>query len=151
VVSSQGPNGEWPWMLATRDGRPLDIYPVFTVHQHSMSMLFLLPALDEGIPEIQGAIDKSIAWITGANQLGLSMIQWKPFLIYRSLERRATAPRAVRYLRSWRTSVGGPPAGLVENDRLFVNTESRSYELGWLLYAMSGRHTLAEAGDGDHG
>jgi hypothetical protein len=151
VVSSQGPNGEWPWMLATSDARPLDVYPVFSVHQHSMSMLFLFPALDEGIPQIQGAIDKSVTWITGANQLGLPMIQWKPFLIYRSLERRAVAPRPVRYVRAWRVSEWGRPAGLAENDRLFVNTESRSYELGWLLYALSGRHRLAETVDGDRG
>src|SRR5438093_6782818 len=31
--SLQGPQGEWPWMIDVRSGNPLDVYPVFAVHQ----------------------------------------------------------------------------------------------------------------------
>jgi hypothetical protein len=37
-------------------------------------------------------------------------------------------------------------AGLVPDARLRVNTESRSYELGWILYVLSGAGDLAGIG-----
>ena len=66
VVAIQGPLGEWPWLMSVRRRVPLDFYPVFAVHQDSMSMLFLHPALDGGLP-VSDAIEKSLAWVMGRN------------------------------------------------------------------------------------
>ena len=54
VLTIQGDDGGWPWMIDVRTGRPIDLYPIFTVHQDSMAMLFLFPAEDCGIPRGDG-------------------------------------------------------------------------------------------------
>lgn len=143
LLSAQGPQGEWPWLVSCKDGRPLDYYPVFSVHQHSMSMLFLFPGRPRGGAEIATAIDRSISWITGANQLGEPLVRRDPFFIYRSHERKALLPRGERFLRARWMLLSGRRANVVPNGRLRVNTESRSYELGWILYVLSASGDLA--------
>jgi hypothetical protein len=134
MLDIQGPQGEWPWLIGVRSGVPLDFYPVFTVHQDSMAMLFLLPALDAGLERARQAIDRSVRWNLGENQLGTPMIVEEPFLIYRSIERCDRLPRARRYVR---TLTGRP--GALRADGVRINAEARSYHLGWVLYAWSGR------------
>ncbi len=139
IVSVQGPQGEWPWMLGVADGRPLDMYPVFTVHQDSMAMLFLIPALDEGVAGTAEVIDRSFAWNLGENQLGRSLVMREPFGIHRSIERRDRFPRARRYLRTLAASRRSGAAAILPNDKVRINPEVRSYHLGWVLFAWSGR------------
>jgi hypothetical protein len=134
----QGPNGEWPWMIGVARGLPLDVYPVFTVHQDSMAMLFLLPALDSGV-DVQNAIKASVAWNFGRNQLGESLVVEAPFHVYRSIERADRLPRATRYVRTLARAAAARPAGLVPNGGLRINRECRSYHLGWILHAWAGR------------
>ena len=80
MLELQGPRGEWPWMISVRTGIPLDFYPVFGVHQDSMAMLFLLPALDDGLVDVESAIDASLAWSLGDNELGEPMYGRDPLL-----------------------------------------------------------------------
>src|SRR5206468_5926508 len=100
MIDVQGPLGEWPWLIDVASGRPVDPYPIFTVHQDSMSMLFLHPALDRGAPRAREAIARSLAWVAGENEVATPMIRREPIVAYRSLERRDLAPRVRRYLRS---------------------------------------------------
>ena len=60
MLGIQGSQGQWPWMISSRTSIPLDFYPVFGVHQDSMAMLFLHPALDLGLPGAAGAIERSL-------------------------------------------------------------------------------------------
>jgi len=140
VTGLQGPCGEWPWFIDARRGRVLDWYEVYSVHQDAMSMLFLLPALDLQIPGTHETIERSLRWIYGANELGIDMVCQEPFLIWRSIRRGARHERAKRYLRSG-LSVG--LARRVDPAKLEVNTECRSYELGWILFAWAGRTDAA--------
>ena len=137
VLKAQGPTGEWPWLMSNRDGRPLDYYPVFSVHQNSMSMLFLFPAIDLGIAGVEPAIESSMNWMYGKNQLGVSLLQQDPFCIWRSFERKALLARPERFVRALRVYATGETAALAPNDQLVINRESRSYELGWILYTQS--------------
>jgi hypothetical protein len=139
ALEVQGPQGEWPWMLDLRSGLPLDFYPVFTVHQDSMAMLFLHPALDEGVPGVREAVEASVAWNFGHNQLGVPLVVREPFHVHRSIERTDRLPRARRYARTLACSRAGRPATLERNERLRVNDECRSYHLGWVLYVWAGR------------
>jgi hypothetical protein len=134
ALALQGRDGEWPWMIGVATGKPLDVYPIFTVHQDSMAMLFLLPARDQGI-DVGSAIEDSLAWNTGRNQLGESLVVKHPFHVHRSIERVDAVPRVRRYVRT----LGGRPAGLVPDARVRVNRECRSYHLGWVLFAWAGR------------
>jgi hypothetical protein len=138
ALALQGSGGEWPWMLDNRTGETVDPYPLFAVHQDSMAMLFLHPAEDRGLVGSSEAIDSSLAWIFGENELGRRMFVERPFFAYRSIERDETLPRLQRYARSIRPrrmrSQGWPLP-----TRVRLNEECRSYHLGWLLYVWSGR------------
>jgi hypothetical protein len=134
AIALQGPQGEWPWMIDVARGCAFDRYPVFAVHQDSMSMLFLLPAVAAGVPGASESIERSLRWVQGENELALRMFVDEPFfLAYRAIERDERAAKARRYAR-WLAHAEGEaaPAG-----SLRVNRECRSYHLGWILYAWA--------------
>jgi hypothetical protein len=136
MVDIQGPLGEWPWLMDVESGVPVDPYPVFTVHQDSMAMLFLHPALDRGAPRAAEAIARSVAWVHGENEVATPMIRREPILAYRSLERRDRIPRLRRYVRA----LGGARDQREwKRATVRINRECRSYHLGWILYAWSSR------------
>jgi hypothetical protein len=137
VLAAQGTDGAWPWFYDTRTGAVLDRYGIYSVHQDSMSMLFLLPALDRGL-DVHEPIERSYGWVLGRNELGLSMIVHDPFLRYRSIERMGPFQRGRRYGRSLAARAGLSPSSRAGR-HVRVNTECRSYELGWVVYAWSGR------------
>jgi hypothetical protein len=138
TLSIQGPQGEWPWMIHARSGNPIDVYPVFSVHQDSMAMLFLLPALDAGIEGAREAIARSLEWCFGENELGAEFYRYDPFAAARSIERVEGERRLLRYLRFLAYSLTRRP-GSFHSARVRVNDECRSYHLGWLLFAWSRR------------
>ena len=102
MIDIQGPLGEWPWLIDVGSGLPVDPYPIFAVHQDSMAMLFLHPALDRDAPRAAEAISRSVAWVLGENEVATPMIKREPIVAYRSLERRDRVPRVRRYLRAVR-------------------------------------------------
>ena len=110
MLAGQGPQGEWPWLYSVATGKPAELYPVYAVHQDSMAHLFLLPALDQGIPGVRPAIERSLAWCFGANELGEPMYvdDAVPRLPLDPAER--PFPRAGRYLRAVRGIATGRPA-----------------------------------------
>ena len=146
IVQIQGPLGQWPWMIAVASAQAIDPYPVFSVHQDSMSMLFLLPALKRGVDGVDRAIDRSLAWLVGGNELEVDMVVPEPFFVYRSFERKESLDKARRYARSLWPTAARRPSGYAEAGRLRLNSECRSYQLGWVLYAWSGRSDLRDVG-----
>jgi hypothetical protein len=132
ALALQGPQGEWPWMIDVARASAFDRYPVFSVHQDSMSILFLRPALDDGVAGAASAIERSVRWVHGENELGLRFYLDEPFFFaYRAVERDERCTKARRYGR-WLGRCGDEP---VSPSRLRVNRECRSYHLGWILYA----------------
>jgi len=138
ALGLQGPLGEWPWLMDVRTGRAFDVYPVFSVHQDSMAMLFLLPALDADVPGVADSIRRSLDWVFGENELGIEFYRQDPFFAYRSIERADRAPRLRRYLRSLSYGVTRRP-GSFGSANVRLNDECRSYHLGWILYAWASR------------
>jgi plasmid stabilization system protein ParE len=133
----QGPNGEWPWMIDIRSGVPFDRYPVFTVHQDSMAMLFLHPAERLGMAGASEAIERSFVWNLGANELGETLVRTDPcFFVYRSIERDDANPRLRRYLRGLGPATRRYPP---RASRVRFNRECRSYHLGWVLFEWADR------------
>jgi hypothetical protein len=133
ALSIQGADGCWPWMIDVRSGRPFDLYPIFTVHQDSMAMLFLHPA--EQIPGVLEAIERSVQWNFGHNELGVQMVRTEPYpWIFRSIERDERLPRLRRYVRGLGQAPNESPR---PSRRIRVNAECRSYHLGWVLYTWS--------------
>lgn len=144
AIGLQGPRGEWPWMIDARTGNPFDFYPVFSVHQDSMAMLFLHPALDRGVAGAQKAIARSLGWVFGDNERGQPMFVEQPFFAYRAIERCDRGSRARPYLRARRylRSLGHrlrPTPATLGATVTRVNDECRSYHPGWILFAWSSR------------
>ncbi|MFB0566645.1 MAG: hypothetical protein ACETWK_13340, partial [Candidatus Aminicenantaceae bacterium] len=140
LISLQGERGEWPWFINAYNAQVFDWYQIYSVHQNSMAMLFLLPALDLGINEAETAISKSYRWLFGQNELRTPMITHQPFFIYRSIRRKGNLKydRGKRYLRSLiRSSIMNKPAKKINSSQLEINKECRSYHLGWLLFVWA--------------
>src|SRR6266851_6992540 len=144
VIASQGKRGEWPWFIDANAAIVLDWYQVYSVHQDSMAMLFLLPALDSGISEAKTAIENSYRWLFGKNELHELMIHNNPFFIYRSIRRKTKLERATRYVRALAHSALGAQARTAPPTCLEINKECRSYHIGWLLFAWAGRKGFEE-------
>jgi hypothetical protein len=126
-------------MIGVSSAQPLDVYPVFSVHQDSMAMLFLLPAVDRGLAGASEAVERSLTWLTGVNELGVSMVVESPFIVHRSIERDERQAQLRRYARTvWRAAARRPGTS-ADGRGVRVNPECRSYHLGWVLYVWSGR------------
>jgi hypothetical protein len=88
VLALQREDGAWPWMIDVRTALPIDAYPIFSVHQDSMAMLFLLPAREAHGADVDAAIERSFAWNFGSNELRASLLREVPCpWFYRSIER----------------------------------------------------------------
>ncbi len=145
VMRLQGDNGEWPWFIDSSSGNIMDWYQLYSVHQDSMAMLFLLPAMVLGVKGSESAIRKSFSFLFGDNQLRKPLIQTEPFFIFRSIRRKnEIAERPCRLLRSIGNKIFNKCSSLADSRSLEINKECRSYHLGWILYAWAGRNDFAE-------
>ncbi len=148
ILEFQGPQGEWPWFYNVFDSKVADWYPIYSVHQDSMAMLFLLPAVDLGVGGAAQAIEKSYRWLFGNNQLGTPMMVASPdFFIYRCIHRRGSLERPKRFGRSLLLSAIRKPARFAANPQLEVVMHGRSYHPGWILFSWSPRKDFTEFTD----
>jgi hypothetical protein len=145
LVEAQGPHGQWWWMHSARDGRVLEGYPVYSVHQDGMAFLGLAPLQDLGAGDYAEALWRGLRWVDGANELGTSLVDRDHALVVRCIQRvgsRADGPSGLspEMLRATQLASWGlrQAAGThADPARLEVLRECRSYHLGWLLYARS--------------
>lgn len=143
LVALQAPQGQWAWFYNVPRGIVVDYYPVYSVHQHSMAPMFLLRALDLGYEEFREPLLKGFRWILRTNEAGGRMVDPERRLVWRSVEGGGAFGRLGRALSAlW--PVGQTQATVDDGRRLHVNTECRSYELGWGLWAFAGRADFAE-------
>ena len=145
VLALQGQSGEWPWFIDSGTGSIMDWYQIYSVHQDSMAMLFLFPALRLGLHGVESSIQRSVSFLLGNNQINTSLIRIKPFFIYRSIRRKFKfLERPLRLMRAITlksAKKSGDPANAAG---LELNKECRSYHLGWILYTWVGRSDFTE-------
>ncbi len=139
LIQQQGHRGEWGWFYDVYRGCLVEWYPVYSVHQDSMAMLFLFPALDAGIAEAELAIERSFHWLLGENDLNTPMLRSNPPLIYRSIHRAEPMEAGLRLLRAWKNALLDRSPQFASAQQLQINTECRSYHIGWILYVWSNR------------
>jgi hypothetical protein len=140
IISLQGDDGSWPWFYHVHSARVVDRYEVYSVHQASMAMLFLFPAIDAEVSEARQSVERSVSWMFGNNELGEVMIKDDPFFTYRSIRRRKGGGRALRLARGlWNGLTDGDASKPAPRSHLELNPECRSYELGWILHVWPGR------------
>lgn len=130
----QGPLGEWSWRYDSVSGRVVSRYPIYSVHQHAMGPMMLLSVSEATGREFNEALERSLAWIGGANELGRDFVEPSLGLIWRSIRLGLVDSASDSVLRYF-----GYRQGHVGTSRLKVCYECRPYELGWLLYALAGQ------------
>jgi len=130
----QGSLGEWCWHYDSVSGKVVSRYPVYSVHQHAMGPMMLLAAAEATGYDFNAAIDKSLAWISGNNELQRDFVEPSLNLVWRCIYLDSMAAYTDATLRFLQLRDGSTDA-----HRLKVRYECRPYELGWLLYAFAGR------------
>lgn len=131
LLDLQGSKGQW-WWAYSPEGNVIDGYPVYSVHQLGMAVMALKMArrlAGELLRErIDTSINNSIKWVFGNNELKIPLIDYKKKLIWRCIERRRIKHNITKRFYEY----------FKFNNRIFnIEKKSRSYEYGWLLYALS--------------
>ncbi len=129
----QGAMGEWNWQYDAARGSVVSKYPVFSVHQHAMGpMMLFATELATGC-DFSKSIYKGLEWIYGSNELLESFVDRDLSLVWRCI----CLPRGRAY---WHAAQRFARLRVADNaSRLETRYECRPYELGWLLYAFSGK------------
>jgi hypothetical protein len=130
----QGPLGEWCWQYDSFSGRVAGRYPVYSVHQHAMGPMMLFAAGEATGCDFSESVHKSLAWISGNNELRRDFVEPSLGLVWRCIYLKATDAYVDSALRLLRLRTG-----TADVRRSRVRYECRPYELGWLLYAFAGR------------
>jgi poly-beta-1,6-N-acetyl-D-glucosamine synthase len=134
MCALQGSLGEWSWHYDSVSGRVVSRYPVYSVHQHAMGPMMLFAVEEATGNSFDSAIQKSVSWISGNNELHQDFVEPSFGLVWRCI-----------HLNSMDAFVDGGLRFLQLRDaasdasRLKVRHECRPYELGWLLYAFAGQ------------
>jgi hypothetical protein len=144
VLRAQGPLGQWAWHYNVRTGAVVDRYPVYSVHQHGMGPMAVLAVADATGQSYDDALEKSVAWVFGENELRRAMIDQDSGVIWRSIRRRIARRKLIHVFKllslSRMQGAGDRLADIVNTPgQLEVDMECRPYELGWLLWAFARR------------
>lgn len=145
LVECQGSLGQWWWLYSFKDGRTIEGYPVYAVHQDAMALMALAPLHTLGQGDFDRAIGLGLRWLSGDNELQESLLSDKPPMVFRCVQRTRSAPDEVfgisrsNRARAVLASLGVLPAPRhpVGADGLEMLHECRSYHLGWALYAAT--------------
>ena len=134
ICRAQGPLGQWWWHYDSRTGAVASMYPVFSVHQEGMAPMVLFPLAESTGRSFDEAIYRGLEWITGANELETDMRDFDHNLVWRRIhpvpEFSMKLDVALSHLWVYRNA---------RHRKMDILRECRPYELGWLLYAFSGR------------
>lgn len=144
IIAAQGPLGQWAWHYDVRTGAVVDRYPVYSVHQHGMGPMALRAVTDVTRRTFDDALERSVAWIFGANELGETMLDHDRGVIWRSIRRSVARGKLIHVFKLLNlVGLHGARERLARRvntrGRLERDLECRPYELGWLLLALARR------------
>jgi hypothetical protein len=141
ICELQGDAGQWWWHYDARNGRVIEGYPVYSVHQDAMGPMALLDIAEAGGANFGDEIRLGVSWMQRAPEVGHSLIDEDQRVIWRKVARREPR-KLVRGIRAVASRVR-EDLRLDLLDPLFpptvVDYESRPYHLGWVLHTWLGR------------
>jgi hypothetical protein len=137
ICDAQGEAGQWWWHYDSRNGRVVEGYPVYSVHQHAMAPMGLLDLADAGGDNHLDAICRGLRWLEGPPETTEALVLDDPPVAWRKVA-RSDAKKLVRGARAASTRIH-PQLRLSPLDQMFrpgkIDHECRPYELGWLPVA----------------
>jgi hypothetical protein len=137
ILAHQGKYGEWPWHYDVSAGTIIDPYPIFSVHQDGMGPMVLLEVGEALGADFQKAVERSLEWVFGANELRVSMVDWNAGVIWRAQRRKGMRQYVLqvnRLMHHYRIPLVASLLRALPG--LSIEYECRPYHLGWLLYAF---------------
>jgi hypothetical protein len=138
----QGVDGQWWWYYDARNGRVIERYPVYAVHQDSMAPMALFALAKASGRDYSASIEKGLHWLINPTEVTESLIDDKRNIIWRSVARR----EPMRLIRGLQTAFSSlhPRLGIPGVDVLFppscIDYESRPYHMAWILYSWPLNH-----------
>jgi hypothetical protein len=140
ICELQGDAGQWWWHYDARNGRVIEGYPVYSVHQDAMGPMALLDLAEAGGSDFGDEIRLGLSWMHRAPEVGHSLIDEDQRVIWRKVARKEPR-KLVRGIRAVASRLH-EDLRLDLLDPLFPTTvvdyESRPYHLGWVLHAWLG-------------
>jgi hypothetical protein len=131
VCSMQGPLGQW-W--ASYDGARCKLanpYPVLSLHQSGLAPMALFALGSATKRDFREAVFKGLRWIFGENELGQNLRIFEKNLICDRMECKSQRSENWALARSL-LHLANP----ADQGSLQIRHESRTDQLGWLLYAL---------------
>ncbi len=140
ICALQGNAGQWWWHYDCRNGKVIEEYPVYSVHQDAMAPMALLDLMDAGGGDYSEAIRLGLDWMIRAAEVGRCLIDDGQAVIWRKVAR--TGPSKItRQIRAAASRVH-PDLRLYWLNGMFeprtIDYESRPYHLGWILHTWLG-------------
>jgi hypothetical protein len=132
ICKLQGPLGQWWWHYNPGNGTVVGRYPVYSVHQEAMAPMALFAVEKTTGCDFSKEIYKGLNWITGRNELGISMIDEQRNIVWRNFHCDQLKMRSEEFL-----TLIGLQMKMKDRTELNILYECWSYELGWLLYAFA--------------
>lgn len=139
ICSLQGEMGQWWWHYNALTGKVIGKYPVFSVHQDSMAPFGLMAFAKVSENNYMSNIHRGLDWISGDNELGVSMIDEDKNFVRRGIKRKGMFPKIqnIATMSSKFSTINGMPAKYNQPQFLEVMNWEYSYHLGWILYAYN--------------
>jgi hypothetical protein len=139
LLDLQRDDGSWPGIVDSIRGEAAALYPVLTVTQVALAPIALRGAGNLGLEgDFDAAVRRSLAWAGGANRLGFNLIHEQEARLDRGILPRREPGAFSRGLSTAARRLRGRLAE-PEPDRLILDPEVSSEDLGWLLEAWAGR------------
>lgn len=138
----QGGAGQWWWHYDARNGRVIERYPVYSVHQDAMGPMALFAAEKACDLDFSAAVQRGLEWLARAPELsGGTLLDEQAGVIWRKVARHEPRKLA-RRLQALAARLH-PALRVPGLDGLLppgaIDFECRPYHLGWLLYAFPER------------
>jgi hypothetical protein len=140
----QGQEGQWSWMYHVPSGRVADSCPIYSVHQHAHAPFFMVEAMDQGHDEFREPLVRGFRWILGQNELGQSMVEPMPQVVWRREIRREPNSKPTKPLRGMVIIDGGLKSGTKGADAVQIDHQCWGFEMALPLRVFSGRRDFSE-------
>lgn len=133
----QGADGQWWWYYDARNGRVIERYPVYAVHQDSMAPMALFALAKASGRDFSASIEKGLHWLVNPTEVTESLVDDERNVVWRSVA-RCEPLRLVRGLQAAFSSLH-PRFAIPGVDVFFppssIDYESRPYHMAWILHS----------------
>jgi len=139
LVSLQGEKGQWWWHYNAPDGSVIQKFPVFSVHQDSMTPFSFMALNDVSENDYNPYISLGMRWLTHENELNANMINENKNYVRRGIQRKSPLSKIQKFttVASKLSSIFSLPEKFDQPRYLQIMNWEHSYHLGWILYAYN--------------